>query len=360
MWSLFHFRGPLIASFINEGYDVVVITPNDKIDGNKIYKQVRHLKLPLVRTSKGYLNLLYTLIKISQYIRIEKPNIVYAYTLKPILICGIIRYFYKFKFVSIFAGLGELLLVKNFKKKIYKILVYFSLQKCSTIFLSNMHDQEYFRASKKIMRKIKYFPDGEGIDLNHHHRQSNGFGYADRDIDFLVVCRLIESKGILDYIEAARIVKSAYPSTNFVVCGFFDREHPKSVSENVIHDAVAEGIIDFVGTLPETKSLLDRTKYYVMPSYYNEGMNRSIMDALVSGVPVITTDNRGCAELVKEGLTGFVVPTQQPALLAAQFVHCLKCSEASWNKLSTTAKRDAELRFDINKVIEIYKYDTSN
>ena len=92
----------------------------------------------------------------------------------------------------------------------------------------------------------------------------------------------------------------------------------------------------------------------VVPSWYNEGMNRSLMEACAIGKPIITTDNPGCREMVREGDNGYVVPVKDAHALADAMKRFVCLSEDRKLSMAKQSRRLAEDRFGVDKVIDVY------
>ena len=114
---------------------------------------------------------------------------------------------------------------------------------------------------------------------------------------FLMIARLIAAKGVLDYIEAANILKRERCRAYFRILGAFD-DHPTAVDRDTIQSAVDSGTIEYCGTTNDVLPHLQDADVFVLPSYYREGTPRSSLEALATAMPIITTDSPGCRETV--------------------------------------------------------------
>lgn len=132
---------------------------------------------------------------------------------------------------------------------------------------------------------------------------------------FFFLGRFIKSKGIMDFIKAAYIIKSKYNNSRFFILGKFENINDEAPKEE-IKNAIENGIIEH---FPETDNI---SKYYamssvfVLPTYYREGTPRVILEAMACGRPIITTNTPGCKETVIDGKNGFFVEIKNPYDLA--------------------------------------------
>jgi glycosyltransferase involved in cell wall biosynthesis len=110
-----------------------------------------------------------------------------------------------------------------------------------------------------------------------------------------------------------------------------------------------EGIINYLGETRDVRPYLADCNIFVLPSYYREGIPRSIHEALATGRAVITTDLPGCSDTVEEGVNGYLVAPQNPADLAkAMFQFAQDPSLA--RAMGLQSRRIAENKFDVHRV----------
>ena len=169
---------------------------------------------------------------------------------------------------------------------------------------------------------------------------------AIKSITFLLVARLLREKGILEYAAAARIVKSKYPDTRFILLGGVD-PNPGSLNTHEVSQWVNDGLLEWPGHVA-VKPWLAQTSVFVLPSY-REGVPRSTQEAMAMGRAVITTDVPGCRDTVVEGVNGFLVPVRDAAALADAMMRFIKQPEL----IETMGKASRALaveRFDVHKV----------
>ena len=158
---------------------------------------------------------------------------------------------------------------------------------------------------------------GSGIDLNHYP-----FSIPSKRPIFLMLARLLIDKGVREYAEAARIVKNKYPNAVFKLAGRLD-SNPSSISTDELNIWINNGFIEYLGEISSVQESLADCRFYVLPSY-REGTPRSILEALATGRPVITTDSPGCRETVIHGINGLLVSPKNSKSLANAMVQLLE------------------------------------
>ena len=165
---------------------------------------------------------------------------------------------------------------------------------------------------------------------------------------FLMIARLVAEKGVLDYLEAANILKGDRCRAHFRLLGAFD-DHPNAVDRETIQVAVDSGIVEYCGTTPDVRPYLQDADVFVLPSYYREGTPRSSLEALAAAKPVITTDWPGCRETVIHESNGYLVPVRDTAALA----DAMRKLVGNRNQIRTMGSRSrklAEELYDVDKV----------
>lgn len=354
LWSLVHFRGAVIRAMVNAGWEVIILGPKEPLEPTHRIDGCRLIELDVERTTTSIRLFLKTMKIFHAHVRKEQPDLVFAYTLKPVLVSGFVNLVSRFQAIMVFAGLGQLLNQSGVKSLLTKAVIRLALLRARKVILSNQDDLAYFAPPFFFNRaSFTVLPYGEGLDTRHY-APPLPLAVNPRRISFLMIGRLLREKGVMEFIESARRIKHEFPETNFVLCGYRDLNHPNAVAKEVIDQASQDGLIDFIGSVADTRPYLNQSKCFVMPSYYHEGMNRSIMDALAMGVPVITTDNRGCRDLVQDDRTGFIVRPRNVPDLCDKMRRLLAMDEQSWVAMSSEATRFAKEHLDNSHVVAIY------
>jgi glycosyltransferase involved in cell wall biosynthesis len=186
--------------------------------------------------------------------------------------------------------------------------------------------------------------NGTGVDLSEYPFSSPPV----RTICFLLAARLLKAKGVRDYAAAARCMKQKYPETRFVLLGGMERS-PDALQEAEVQGWVEEGILDWPGSVPDVRPWLNEASVYVLPTYYREGVPRSIQEALATGRPVITTDAPGCRETVDDGVNGYLVPVRNETALANAMERFIKQPHLV-ARMGAESRRIAEERYDVHKI----------
>jgi glycosyltransferase involved in cell wall biosynthesis len=163
-----------------------------------------------------------------------------------------------------------------------------------------------------------------------------------------MISRLLVDKGIREYVEAAKIVRSRFSNARFQLAGYLDN-NPSSIKDHELQSWINEGDIEYLGEVNSVQSILKSCKFYVLPSY-REGTPRSVLEALSTGRPIITTDTPGCRETVIHKKNGLLVPVKDTIALANAMISLLKENNYNLKNMAYESYLLAKNKFEINKV----------
>lgn len=352
--SLITLRGHLIKKFLSLGYKVSVAAPIDGFS-DKYKNELLKLGTNLIffKLSRNSLNIIKDIIAIKEIYKIIKylrPNLIISYTIKPVLYTGLIlNFFKKISFYPLITGLGLIFIKKKtIKFKILKLVITtlyrYSLKSVTKIIFQNIDDQNLFFKLKIIKDKnLSHIVNGSGVDLNLYPQSPVPFKPV-----FLMASRLLIEKGVREYIEAAKIVQKKYPSVIFQLAGRFDNS-PLGISKEELNLSIKENYINYLGEADSIQALLASCKFYVLPSY-REGTPKSILEALSTGRPIITTDVPGCRETVINEKNGLLVPSKDSISLANAMIKLLEEKDDVIKKMAYESYLIAKNKYEINKV----------
>lgn len=349
--SLLNFRGPLIAALIREGWEVIVMSaPAGKDLVTRIETLgARHVSYPVSRNGLSPLQDLQTFMALRHRIRKLRPALLISYTVKPVIYTGIAAIGLKRSIlISMITGFGYALqesrgargLLKFFVKRLYTI----SLGRSDAVLFQNSSDKAAFEEAGIVRPTKTHLISGSGVDLNHFQMAPLP---DDSKLTYLLIARLLKSKGIQEYAEAARAMRGRQQDVRFLLVGAEDPS-PDAMPISDIEKLSDEGIVEYLGTTEDVRPYIRQCHVYVLPSY-REGMPRTVLEAMAMGRPVLTTDAPGCRESIEDGVNGkLVAPRSSKALLGG--LQWFYDNRKDFAKFATESRKRAERIFDVQKV----------
>lgn len=245
-------------------------------------------------------------------------------------------------------GSGNLFRIKGFKGWLLRVVSFpmlrLAYKRSDAVCFQNEEDKELFIKKRLVADNDKVFVTcGSGVNLKKFKKQE-----LVQENRFLYLSRITVTKGILEYVKAAEIVKKKYPDTIFDIVGFFDSAVEKSMKD-FIQSSIDAGTVVYHGATDDVASWMAKCKFFVYPSYYPEGVPRCAIQAIASGRPIITCNTQGCKDTVRDGINGFLVPPKDVEALAEKMIWMIENPE-SISKMANASRELAELKFDVDDI----------
>jgi len=292
------------------GHKVVCLGPEAGFEQPLEELGASYRQIPLHRTGLNPLKDINTLFSLRRALQEIKPDLVFSYTVKPIVYGSIAAHLAGVKrMYAMIEGLGYVFTGQNIKQKLLRQLVSFLYHKTlkynRAVFFLNPDDMQLFIERGIVPSTVKpVLINGIGVNIEKFAFYPPKLS----PVTFLLIARLIKDKGILEYVEAARLLKQKYPMAKFQLLGPLDI-NPAAITQAQLDQWSKEGIIEYLGKTNDVRPYIADASVYVLPSY-REGTPRSVLEAMSMGRPIITTDAPGCRETVVNGRNGFLVPVK--------------------------------------------------
>jgi glycosyltransferase involved in cell wall biosynthesis len=352
-WYVFLLRQNLIAALQAAGHHVVVIAPEDGYTARVKQLGVEFLPINMRATGRSPLFEAWTLRSVYHAIRGSKPNVVLSFTVKCNLYAGLCRRILDFRHVANVSGLGELFDggfgVGRGVYQLYRI----ALKRTEVVFFQNRDDKARLLESGAVDGSRAQLIPGSGVDLARFVPIPRA---VRRQRAFLMFGRLLPKKGFDSFLDAARQLRTRHAdSASFWILGAPDqtREESMQLLER-IEQAHAEGAIRYLHSTDDPIPYIREADVVVLPSTYNEGVPRSLLEALACGKPVVTTDWKGCRETVEHGKNGLLVRPDDTSSLVDALESLVRCDAQLLEQYGHASRRLAEERFDEQLVLEAY------
>ena len=345
-FSISNFRGPLIEALASQGVRIFALAPDFDKNTRAQVKALGAIPIDISMQRAGLnpLTDLLCLVRLFFLLRKLQPDVLLGYFIKPVIFGMTAAWLARIPYrVALIEGLGFVFtsnasakrqVLKRIVSGMYKL----SLFAANKVVFLNTDDIDEFLAAKLVNSRKIVNLKGIGVNLSTWHSVPTVI----EPFTFLLVARLLREKGILEYVEAARLVKAKYPKVRFILLGALD-VNPSSLTQKEVDSWVSEGLIEWPGHVA-VQPWLTQTSVFVLPSY-REGLPRSTQEAMAMARPVITTDVPGCRETVIDNVNGFLVPARDPAALAHAMFKFVEQPELV-KPMGQQSRRLAEKYFD--------------
>jgi len=353
-WFFISHRLPISLTAKKEGYEVhIACGMTDKQEYLESLGLITH-PLNLSRGGTGIVQEIKSFIAIKKTLETIKPDIVHFVTIKPVLYGGIASRFVGIKNkVFAISGLGYVFTSGSLKTSILRAFI-IQLYKIalggtnSKVIVQNTNDRDMLSKYKIIKKEQEILIRGSGVDLETHIYREEPLGTP----NVVMAARLLKDKGVLEFIEAAKILLDKGINAKFILYGDIDEHNPASLTSSELKHIKEEGIIEVHGFTSDISEVFSRSNIVILPSY-REGLPKVLMEAAACGRPVITTDVPGCRDAIEANKTGILVRVKDSQSLADAIKKLIE--NKSLRVVMGKAGRElAEKEFSIIKVINTH------
>ncbi|MBM7037699.1 glycosyltransferase family 4 protein [Vibrio ulleungensis] len=351
-WYLYNFRKNTILALLNSGYRVVAVSPRDEYSNLLVDLGAEFQHIDIDQGGTNPFNDGLTFIKFIGIYLVLRPDVVLNFTPKNNIYSTLSAKLVGAKSINNIAGLGMVFINENITAKLARFLYKVSQPKAHKIFFQNEEDRALFEKYKLAPMDITDRVPGSGADLSR-------FSITESDNDgcvrFLLIARMLYDKGIGHYVEAARELKSKYGyKVEFRLLGFLDVNNPSAVSKQDMQCWVDEGIVNYLGVSDTVEKEIGKVDCMVLPSFYREGVPKSLLEACAMGKPIVTTDNVGCRETVDDGNNGYLCEPRSTEDLIGKLDRMINLTHSQRLEMGLKSREKVEQEFDEKIVIDKY------
>ena len=340
------------------GWDVTIVCKDTGQRNDVERLGLKMLELPINPTGTNLLQEYKTYRFLLSLYSKNRDAIVHHVGLKPILWGGLAAKVAGVKgVVNAVSGLGVMFSSDHLSpvvKGIVALLRYSHRRENVKVIFQNHEDEQLFLRNHIIKKEQSVFIKGSGVNLNE-------FQYTPQPDDpiakVLFTGRMVKEKGVVVLIKAAQLLRKEYEGRLvFWLCGGL-HNNPKALKEKELQKLCDGKYIQWLGFRNDVKELLEKSHIVAFPSYYREGVPKSLIEACAIGRPIITTDSIGCRDTVDDGINGFLVPAKDYHAVAERLKtlidnRSLRESMAKASRLK--AEKEFSLSSVINKHLQIY------
>jgi glycosyltransferase involved in cell wall biosynthesis len=351
-WFFLSHRLPIAIEALRRGYEVHIATAlTDKLTLLQSHGLVVH-SLSLDRSSTGLWGAGNTIWQIYRVFKLVKPDVVHLVTIKPTLMGGVAARLARVPaMVVAVSGLGFVFAARGVKAAVRRWLVrsLYGLalghRNLKVIFQNSDDRVSLARLANLVHPKVAIIR-GSGVDLTQYTVMPMSSGIP----VVLLAARLIADKGVLEFVQAARILRQRGCNARLVLVGAVDSANPTSFKIADISGWVDEGAVEWWGHRSDMPQVLAAAHLVVLPSYYGEGLPKVLIEAAACGRAVVTTDHPGCRDAIEPDVTGILVPVRNAVALAAAIEDLIK-DPLRCKMMGDAGRRLAERAFDVRGVV---------
>ena len=360
--TLIYHRGDLIRDFAGRGCRVVTSAAEDYPHVRAFVQSLggRHEPIRMVRSRVNLMKDWITWMDMFRLFRREAPDALFAYTIKSVVYgCVVARLAGVPRVYALLPGLGFTFVKPETLKQaavqwVSKALHRFALKRADVIFMQNRDDVQLFTEMQMLPAGVPvHVTAGSGVNLDEypHVPLDGNADIAAGRVRFVLVSRLLVSKGVRVFAEAARQIRQRFPLAEFHLVGPFD-PNPNRVEETEVQQWVHEGTLTHHGMVRDVPALLKTMHVFCLPTWYREGVPHATLEALSTGRAVITTDSVGARECVRGTENGFLCPPRDVAAVVQAMTYFMENPDQIAIK-GRASRRLAEEVFDVRLVNQI-------
>ncbi len=307
-WNIYNFRMNLIKTLIQNGHEVHTLAPKDDYTIKLVEAGCIHHNLHLdSRGANPVLDIALLIELWWRYLNI-KPSIILHFTIKPNIYGTLAASILKIPTINNVCGLGTVFLKKGIVNQLALLLYKFAFRFPKKVFFQNHDDLRLFIDRKLVKQDIGALIPGSGIDLERFKPQPF---IRNSPFTFLMISRLIYDKGVEEYIDAIKILRSKGLKARFQLLGAKDPKHKRGIGLKTIDTWIQTGVVEYLGTTDDVRPFIEKADCVVLPSY-REGTPRVLLEAAAMQKPAIATDVPGCRQVVTNFWNGLLCEIKNP------------------------------------------------
>lgn len=338
---------------IARGDDVCVITAPGTGEEELAQYGLKHVSVPLSRSGFTLLQEVAAYRTLKQIYRRERPDLVHHVTIKPVIYGSLAaRAASVPAVVNAVPGLGSVFSQRGAKAATLRILVnllyrfaFFNAN--MRVIFQNSEDLGEFINHNIVRREQTILIRGSGVDIGAYQPCAEPTSPP----IFVLVARMLKEKGIIEFAQAAALVKRQHPTWRFLLAGDLDPGNPSALTQAQLIDLQDEYGVEWIGYHSDMPSLMAQSHVVCLPTYYREGLPKTLLEASAAQRAMIATDIAGCREVITPGVNGLLVPPRAVEPLAEAML-LLGTDADMRQRLARSARDKAEAVFSVDDVVD--------
>ena len=324
-WYIKKFRYNTVKSLLkNNEVKILVPEENNSKEVNIFFFKYGKYNLNLLKEFYYFFSFCYQVFFL-------KPDIIFSFNPKINLYASFAAFFFNIKCIPNVSGLGESLHLIGYKKLIYKLCLKFLIKNSYLIFFQNYENLKFFKSICSLSKSKYKVLLGSGVNLKNFRCNFNNI--QNNKIIFIMASRLIKDKGVIEYIEAAIKIKKKYKNKcTFYLLGISD-DSLRSVDKSYLEKYIRSDYIKILRDPLKVKEFIKNADCSVLPTYYNEGVPKFLIESIAASNIIITTNTPGCNLVMKNNINGFFVKPKSISDLELQLLRVLNIKFNDLNRM---------------------------
>jgi glycosyltransferase involved in cell wall biosynthesis len=349
-WNIYNYRMGLLKALMDQGHEVYAIAPRDEFSDALIEAGCNYIPVEIDNWGTNPIKDIKLIFDFHKIYKALDPDVIFHFTIKPNIYGSIAARLLNIPSMSNVSGLGTVFMQENLVTKLVKAMYRFSFRFPKKVFFQNEDDKDFFEEHNLVNNEIVETLPGSGVDTNHF--APNGY-VSNGKFTFLMVSRLLYDKGVVEYIEATKRIKSNGKIIEFQILGGVDPGHIRGIPKETLDEWVNSGLVNYLGTAKDVRPYIDNADCVVLPSY-REGTPRTLLEAASMAKPLLATDVPGCNNVVEDNINGYLCKVKDVDDLVIKMKRMIKASDSELLKFGENGRNMVISRFDEKIVVNKY------
>jgi len=349
--TMLNFRFGVMRSLSSE-YDVTMITPQDCDVAVLSEYGIHYIAIDVDCKGMNPLRDMRLMRTLYSIYKEELFDFIFHYTIKPILYGSYAAGLLRCHHIAIETGLGYSFIRRNWLYYLSRMMHRYALRKADAIWFLNQDDCDAFVKWGIVNQERVHIIHGEGVNTDYFKSSERSSEY----FCFLHCGRMLRSKGVALYVQAAERMKKEYPKVKFQLLGPLDSLNPDAITPKEMELWVRSGVVDYLGVTKDVRPYLEQCSCVVLPSYYMEGVPRSLMEAASMECPLIATDSVGCKDVVLDGINGLLCEKRSVSSLYHAMKKMVNLTAEERAQMGSNGRQLMLRKFD--EKIVLHEYET--
>ena len=346
-------RLPIALAAREAGHEVHIATGDGVAIETIVELEFVHHRVAMARSGQNPFTELRSVIQLYRLFRQLQPDLVHLISIKPVLYGGIAaRLAGVSSVVAAVSGLGTVFMgqagLAGARRRLVAVLYRFAFRQSPlAVIFQNPDDRDTLLGIGALRPEQARMIRGSGVNLADYTFVPEPQG---RPV-VVMAARLLRDKGVFEFVEAARLLKARGVNVVMRLIGSPDPDNPSSVTQVELDAWVEEEVVELPGYRTDIAVQYGAANIVCLPSYYGEGLPKSLVEAAACGRAVITTNHPGCRDAIVPGKTGIVVPVKD-ATAIADAIEALLNEPERRAQMGAAGRKLAEEAFAIEKIVD--------